>query len=294
MTDDEKYKINFDLLPHFESLKDYFDNYSHEIAINNQKLFDEVTKATIVKSFEFNLHIASKVDDKIFFMIPTLRGICEEYIVEKFIFTHFNTDKSSIIYLWTEYHRLKSSIAQWKYFGISKPDQVLYYEENFPEKLKEIENKIIEIFKQKFPKTKAKPFPSAYFMATESNLLELYNYLYHATSTFVHFHPGNLLRMGWGDLPNVQFSTNHFGKYYNYFTVFYSAVLFCELCDWQTKNGYLENFDHEAIKTIRAILFNVIRHPEIVTFDEMNISTLSRNMFYKSPEMTFKDRLDNN
>jgi hypothetical protein len=290
MKDDDKYKINSDLFPHFEKLKNYFNEYSNAIATDNQNLFDEITKATIIKSFEFNLYVTGNKDDQVFFMIPTLRGICEEYIAEKFIFNHFATDKSAIIYLWTEYHRLKSSIAQWEYFKISKPSQFLYYEENFPDQLKETEKKIKEIFQKKFPKTKATPFPSIYFMAEKSELIELYNYLYHVTSTFVHFHPGNLLRMGWGNLPHFQFSTAHFVKYYNYFTVFYGAVLFCNLCEWQTKNGYLKNFNTDSIKIIREILFNVSRHPEIVTFDEMNIGALSRHLFYTSPELSVKKK----
>lgn len=288
MADEDKYKINSDLFPHFNKLKNYFGDYSHAIANNNQNLFDEITKATIIKSFEFNLYVTEKKDDQVFFMIPTLRGICEEYIAEKFVSNHFAADKSSIIYLWTEYHRLKSSIAQWKYFELSKPSQFLYYEETFPDKLKEIEKQIKEVFQKKFPKLKCTPFPSVYFMAEQSGSLELYNYLYHATSTFVHFHPGNLLRMGWGDLPNFQFSTSNFGKYYNYFTVFYSAVLFCNLCEWQIENGYLKGFDTTSMVAIRKILFDVSRHPEIVTFDEMNIGAFSRHMFYKSPELASK------
>lgn len=293
MTPEGNFKINSDLFPHFKALKNYFSEYSHAVATNNQNLFDEIAKATIVKSFEFNLCITEKGNNRLFFMIPTLRGICEEYIVERFIFNSFNSDRSSVILLWIEYQRLKSSIAQWQYFAIANPSQFLYYQDSFPNDLKKKEKIIKEIFENKFPKIKASPFPSVYFMAEQSGLLELYNYLYHATSTFVHFHPGNLLRMGWGDLPHFQFSTTHFEKYYNYFIVFYSATLFCNLSEWQIENGYLRDFDSNIIKSIKAELLKVSRHPEIVTFDEMNIGTFSRHMFYKSPELALKEKTDN-
>jgi hypothetical protein len=284
MNKDDKYKINSDLFLHFDELKKYFSEYSKDIADSNDpKIFDKVVKATIVKSFEFNLHLISGKDDQIFFMIPMLRGICEEFIVEKFIFSNFSIEKDSLLFLWMEFQRLKSSIAQWKYFETSKPNQILYYKESFPSDLKNVEIEIKAIFEQKFPRIRLNPFPSVYFMADNADLIELYNYLYHATSTFVHFHPGNLLRTGWGDLPAIQFSTKHFGMYYNYFTVFYSTVLFCKLAEWQISNDYLKNFNINNIKAIMDTLSDVSRQPEIVTFDEMNIEALSRHLFYTSP-----------
>ena len=184
---------------------------------------------------------------------------------------------------------LKSSIAQWEYFKINKPGQTLYYEDSFPEKLKSIDKEIKAHFKRKFPGSNFKStFPSVHYMAKETELLELYNYLYHATSTFVHFHPQNLFRMGWGDFPSSKFSTTHFQHYYNYFLIYYGALLFCELSEWQLKNGFLEGFDSEDIKSIRETLGNISRSPELVTFEEMNIGALSRNLFYKSPDMVSK------
>lgn len=283
MVNNDINKINSDLFPLFENLKIFFNKYSEDVAGDLNRIFEKTKKATIIKSFEFNLHITSKKNDHIFFMIPTLRGICEEYITEKFLSNEFSADSNNLLYLLANYQRLKSSIAQWNYFKVNKSDQILYYQPSFPNELKVLEKDIKDIFQKKFSKIKLNPFPSVYFMASKTDSLELYNYLYHATSTFVHFHPGNLLRTGWGDLPNIQFSIKHFKGYYNYFTVFYSALLFCMICKWQFKNGNLKNCDSDCINSIELVLKNISPQPEIVTFDELNIGSLSRLLFYNSP-----------
>jgi len=120
-------------------------------------------------------------------------------------------------------------------------------------------------------------------MSKQTGLLELYNYLYHATSTFVHFSPNNLLRMGWGNLPDVQYSISNFKLYYKDFSLFYGLLLLAKICEWQHTNGYLPDFDTKNISIMNSILERAKRWPEIVTFEEMNIGTLSKNLFYNSP-----------
>ncbi len=291
MTADEKIKINNDLQPIFDSLTAYFKDFSRD-KLSRQDLnvmFELILKATVIKSYEFcNATIQSR--DNTFFMLPALRGICEEYITEKFIFDKFSNDERNfMIMAWQHHGLLKSSIAQWEYFKVNKPSQRLYYDESFPKKLKSLESELKEILKGKFPNSNFKsPLPSVYYMAKETGTLELYNYLYHATSTFVHFHPQNLFRMSWGNAPNMSFSTKHFEHYYNYFMTYYAAQLFCSICEWQGGNSFLPSFDNSVLKTIRYVLTEISRAPEIVTFEEMNIGAFSRNFHYKSPDMIGK------
>lgn len=287
---DDKYKINNDLLPVFNSLQGYFEEHSKDTLSDQDwhKLFDLLLKATIIKAYEFSLSIINLKGDNIYFMLPALRGICEEFIVEKFILEKFTDakERNFIMSVWQQHGILRSSIAQWEYFKINKPTQVLYYEDSFPTKLKDMEGEIKKHFKRKFPNSNFKsPFPSVYYMAKETGLVELYNYLYHASSTFVHFNPQNLFRMSWGNCHNMKWSTNQFKHYYNDFIIYNSATLFCNLCEWQFKNGYLNGFDENKINEMKSILNSIGRHPEIVTFEEMNIGAFSRIMLYKSPEM---------
>jgi len=287
---DEKYKINNELWPLFESFTEYFKEFSKDLLSNDDlnKMFDLVLKATVIKSFEFTLLCINSKSDDIFFMTPALRGICEEYIVERFLWDKYEDadERNSLILMWQQYGILKSSISQWSYFTINKPDQRLYYDESFSNKLKQAKEDIKRHFKRQFPKSNFKStFPSIYFMAKETGLTEMYQYLYHSASTFVHFNPQNLFRMSWGNNPHMTFSTAHFKYYYNDFIIYYGAMLFCELSEWQASIGKLSDFDTDTIATIRKVIKGVSRWPELVTFEEMNIGVLSRNLFYKSPGM---------
>src|SRR5690348_2019081 len=120
-------------------------------------------------------------------------------------------------------------------------------------------------------------------MADKSGLSELYDYIYHATSIFVHFNPHVLLRMGWGDLPEITFSTRHFNAYYRHFACFYGAYLFKELCAWMISIGLLDKAVETSLQKIVDLLGKETRWPEIVTFEEMNIGGLSKLVLYDSP-----------
>ncbi|MCO5240539.1 MAG: DUF5677 domain-containing protein [Chitinophagaceae bacterium] len=220
-----------------------------------------------------------------YFTLPTLRGICEEYIVEKFIFSHFPENSDEVIHLRHYYDHLNSSVVQWKYFEANRPDQLLYYQDSFSTKMEETKIRLKAIVKAKLPKVPLKGvFPSVHFMSKEAGELELYNYLYHASSSFVHFSPNNLLRMGWGDLPDINFSTANFKLYYRDFSLFYGLLLLSKLCKWQKAHGFLPGFDENFIKVMASILDRAERWPELVTFEEMNVGVLSKYLFYKSPK----------
>lgn len=268
-----------------DSMKGYFEKHSHDqISLHNQQLFPEVLKATIIKAYEFAISINQHREDYMFFTLPSLRGICEEYIVEKFIWNYFRNDTNEIILLRHNYDHIKSCIVQWKYFEENRPDQRLYYQQDFPEKLKEAEVKLKALIKSKLPGVSLKPiFPSIHYMSKQTGESELYNYLYHASSTFVHFSPNNLLRMGWGKLPHVQFSTSNFKLYYKDFSLFYSLLLLSKLCEWQESNGFLPGFNKDYIKIMIAILGKAERWPELVTFEEMNVGAFSKNFLFNSP-----------
>jgi len=285
--EEPKYRLNEILSRIFQRLKPYFDNYSQDISFpENTQMFKKVLKATVIKSFEFNSSINSLRGDHIYFMMPSLRGICEEYIVERFIAEHFKGNQDNILQLWMQCDIYESSIVQWQYFEKVKPGQILFYKADFPEKLENVKDEIRNEIKKKlhnFKINKNAILPSVYSMAKECNLLEFYNYLYHATSNFVHFNPRQLVRMGWGDLPEIQFSTANFTMYYNDFTCFYSALLFCELCDWLSSVECLPDFDSTQINEVRDILAKEKHWPELVTFEEMNIGAFSRFTFYDSP-----------
>lgn len=285
--------LNEKLKPILNEMNDYFDLFSKDQLSNDDanRLFDLTLKATTIKSFEFAQAVTKLDGANRYFMLPSLRGICEEYITEKFIYDKYvnTSDRNSLIMMWMMHCNLKSSIAQWEYFKSYKPSQTLYYKETFPLEIQSYEKELKEFFKGSIVNfDKRKIFPSVHYMAKSTNLLDIYNYVYHATSTFVHFNPHNLFRMSWGNMPDMTYSTKHFDKYYDDFISYYSSYLLFNILNWQCEIGFLKEFDESLLMMIDDVLKGVKRVPELVTFEEMNIGVITRLLAFKSPDMINK------
>lgn len=250
----------------------------------NPDLFVQVTKAALIRSFEFVSHIPNVDNEIAFFMMPFLRGVCEDYIVLKFLHAKLNIDVDEAIKIKLEKDLYESSISQWGFFEANRPDQKLYYHADFKSKEENARNQLISLLNSKnINLERRKYFPSVRKMAKESNLLELYDYVYHATSSLVHFNPRILLRMGWGDLPDITFSVKNFGKYYKHFTCFYGAYMFLQLCEWSVELGIVDKTIALKLEVLAKLIQDEPHWPELVTFEEMNITGLTRILFYKSP-----------
>ena len=114
-------------------------------------------------------------------------------------------------------------------------------------------------------------------MAKATNLHDLYNYLYSATSKWVHFSPQILLRMGWGGEPGDVgdhtewvFSTRHFSLYYAEFNRIYSLLLLLRLFRGPAAS-LLPDDAAELIDTLDGFLDEPLRWPEAVTYEELNV-----------------------
>lgn len=62
-------------------------------------------------------------------------------------------------------------------------------------------------------------FPSLEFVASRAELKKEYNYLYHATSRYVHFSTSELLRRAWGTRDRVTISSENFSTYWGAFAL---------------------------------------------------------------------------
>ena len=112
--------------------------------------------------------------------------------------------------------------------------------------------------------------PAVRDMAASVGLSSTYEYIYFASSNFVHFNPQALLRMGWGpELGPFIFSIRNMDAYYRAFSWFYGAVLFIGFYA-SFGDSYLKvNLDREIARLLELI-GHVARWPEVVTFEEMN------------------------
>jgi hypothetical protein len=248
----------------------------------NPDLFVQSARAALIKAHEFCLVAAKSSDDTAYFIMPTLRGICEDYIVLRFISTELGDVKDKVIELKMQDEIYQSSSAQWEFFKENHPDQKLYFGDDFDVQRTNNLAALRQLMKGHPLRGKAS-MPTVFYMAEKTNLSALYAYVYHAASSLVHFNPRILLRMGWGDLPDITFSSRNFTEYYKHFSTFYGAYLFVEMATWLAEIGTIEKDIETTLTTIKEILSSENRWPELVTFEEMNIGALSRILFYKSP-----------
>ena len=71
--------------------------------------------------------------------------------------------------------------------------------------------------------------PSVWFMAKQAGEQRLYNFLYHATSRFVHFNVGELLRRAWGTPGELVLSSEHFERYWARFSLYWGMKLYFDV-----------------------------------------------------------------
>jgi Family of unknown function (DUF5677) len=268
-----------------KSMIPYMTEFAKDMA-GSQEYFKQTCKSASVKSYEFLMTALQATDRDVFFLLPALRGMCEDYITLRFLRTQLPNDTDQIIEKMVLGTAQQSATVQWSFFEKAKPSQTLYFHKESASIAQENKEEVRQIMsKNGFNILNSHSFlPSVRQMASQSNLLEIYDYLYHATSSMVHFSPGVLMRMGWGELPHITFSTTHFEKYYKDFAVFYGSYLLVEFFTWQMDQGLIDKSISSEIESVKTALQNQNRWPELVTFEEMNIGALSKHLFFDSPE----------
>jgi|SRR5579871_386954 len=246
-------------------------NRSSDFAPQDKSVFRFCVQAAYVKSLEFNLAVSAKGNyNDAFFAVASLRGICEDLIALSYINTLEESDRSDVAMLYMQLTLQAHVIAQMDYFKENKPSQSVIKKTVWsPTVRTEVERKLRQ-FGQKYS-WGSRTFHSVSHMATQARLVKLYNYLYHATSDFVHFSPHVLLRMGWGDGKSYfNFSTRQFSDYYRDFAPFYGTVLFLEFHKRLSSIVSFAGHVDIEMKELKKAVKQTARWPEIVTLEEMN------------------------
>lgn len=237
-------------------------------------VFKCIMKAAFAKNYEFNV-LCSNTESihGSFFLIPALRGICEDLIAIKYLSKHILIDRNELMKLIVTKRLIEGTIVQSAFFKEQKPGQIILSLNEAKERVVKLSQEIKDIFVKNGLRGD-KDFPSVAQMATDSKLIKLYNYLYYATSEAVHFEPRLLMRLGWSE--NIEskkftYSTRNFDKYYFNFCSYYAAFLFIEFYKAFKKDLSLKVLFGKQIDRIIEVLEEEIRMPEIVTFEECNI-----------------------
>lgn len=254
----------------FSELKNSIEKAS---TVNNCK---GAYSLAVVSAFSKSVNLVAEIDnksldEKYFWIAPTLRSVCEDLIVLGFLDKNFKNQADEIIKLQLSIDNHKSLLAQEAFFDEFRPHQPRIRPRNGSSKNKKKEKQLKLIYGS-FVNGNNQLQPSVNKMAKDQGMHLLYKFLYHATSRLVHFSPSTLLRMAWFD-PNVNIShcdPHALDKYYYNFVKFYSAHLLSAFVN--RFSSYIdidENLRQAIDKNLREVNGNP-RWPELVTFEELN------------------------
>lgn len=250
-------------------------------------------KAALIKNYEFNSFVTRQSsEENSFLYTATLRGLCEDIIALKFLQSFDGDDASQIVKDLMRLNVIDGVNVQTEFFRLNRPSQPILNKNTFKISARDIvqeqsaiEKRIADLqTKYGWTPKRKKELPSIREMAKVGGLLSLYEYMYAATSKWVHFNPQILLRMGWGNSDNPQntnftFSTEQFNKYYFAFNQIYGTYLFVTFYNSFKENlNFLDEFT-SMVDELRNHIDGIPRLPELVTFEEMNYQSISPLMY---------------
>ncbi|WP_437954407.1 DUF5677 domain-containing protein [Sorangium sp. So ce119] len=243
----------------------------------NKATFPLCVRGAFSKCFEFVQQAYSRKEEYIpyFFIVPSLRGICEDLIVLGFIRHMPTTDRNELLQLLLE-HELMDRVAQQKTFFESAHPSQSVINIPFPRTIEMVEGKIRSIWQRHgWPNLTKGVMPQTRQLAERIRLDvlgPLYDYLFRLTSGTVHFNPQAIFRTGWTNKPPFfKFSTRHFDVYHRELSRVYGTYMLCTY--FELFGSILRPTATESthVQGLREALLMEPRWPEMVTWEEMNI-----------------------
>lgn len=248
-----------------------------KVSIDEVGMYGCTLRAALVKGSEFaSVANLKEPPPHSFFLTATLRGVCEDLIVLTFLSGLSLEDKNHALCLLIQSNLDEGISSQADFFAQERPWQPVLKPKSEAENSKNME---LRTLARKLGWTGKQPWPSVWYMAKAGSLESVYRFLYSATSKWVHFSPQILLRMGWGGSKDDigrhtewEFTTTHFSQYYAEFNQIYSILLLLKLLRGPAEKivpakttGDIEGLEH--------YLSNILRWPEAVTFEELNLQS---------------------
>ena len=240
------------------------------------QLFSLCVRASLSKCYDFNLYAWNDgKSDGAFFSLPTLRGICEEIIVLNYV-QHLPNRERDAMFSKLMAHDVHTRLTtQQAFFSVARPLQPILKAQLLSAEMETLEDEIRAIWRAHgWPRMERGVLPPIRQIAEKQGgdvLAKLYDYLYRLTSRTVHFRVGALLRTGWGNKPNCTFSVQHFKGYYSAFGRIYGAFMFCVYFELFPRVLRPNKIVLKRVDAIRDSILSVVRWPEMITFEEMNL-----------------------
>jgi len=245
-------------------------------SIDSIGLYGLSLRAAVAKATEFATFAWSDPSPSHpFFMTATLRGVCEDLIVLSFLERLSPADRVESVKLLARLNLTEGVASQVAFFDAERPWQPVV---SGPVETEVVEREIRAFSERAFSWKGRQAWPSVWHMAKECGMTPLYAYLYSATSRWVHFTPQLLLRMGWGGGPEDnssatewKFTTTNFEPYYIDFNRTYALYLLIRLLRGPGRALLIALPDLKLVDDLEETLEDILRWPEAVTFEELNL-----------------------
>lgn len=207
-----------------------------------------------------------------------LRSMCEDLIFSKFILYLSGNDAEAYLSAIGQLEFAESSEAQRKYFrkrsktSNSKDAAESIEVSDYLSDLKSQQSVILKDMGKRLGwGNKAKP--TVKYMAEAVDLLDVYEFYYHATSASVHTSLHLLLRMVWGDVAAGKYSITNstFEAFYRRVVLVYGAILYDNILtviSSQFPDMWPEEEQHEYRKTTE---YSTSYPPPIISEEEMRV-----------------------
>ncbi|MEO6436486.1 MAG: DUF5677 domain-containing protein [Tepidisphaeraceae bacterium] len=234
-------------------------------------------RAALVKNYEVNRFLQSPhAALNAFAVTSALRGVCEDIIVLKWLGTCSKRDRDEAVGVMMMKNVLEFMQQQTAFFSKYRPSQPILEAKDVSAEIQGLKQRL-RGFRKRYKWKKHREWPSIREMAEATGLLPLYDFVYAGTTSFVHFSPNNLIRMGKviGGGEKMVFSTSNFSEYYTSFNRFYGTFLFITfVTTFAATLGCRDDFQPSVEKLMRHI-DEELRWPELVTMEEMNAESVS-------------------
>jgi hypothetical protein len=238
--------------------------------------FLSCVRAAFAKSFELNTFIHNhKPGIHDFAITASLRGVCEDIIALRFIATFSKAHREEAVAVLMLKSVMELMQEQTKFFEKYRPSQPILEANNVASEIHNLRLRLRQMRKS-YRWKKHREWPSVQEMADFTGLRPLYDFLYAATSCFVHFSPSNLIRMGAVEGDQLKFSTSNFEEYYHAFNCQYGLFLFITFC---TKFSAMLKIREEIrphIDQLIRLTDEELRWPELITIEELNLPSVSK------------------
>lgn len=192
-----------------------------------------IFRAAIKRQYEsLNSIVAMSGTDKGYSVVSLLRPACEELIWIKYLKHIGLEDANELLQMMAVVEIGKTIEAQLEFAGAETMRQLGFSSAFIRKQSASVlsAKKHLKALGKRlnWPDSSKREVPSVFFVAKATNSLELYRFLYHATSKFVHFSAHELMRRVWGRPGTVTISSDTFERYWSAFSLRWGLHLYLE------------------------------------------------------------------